>query len=71
MLASSDRKEIEAALPTYTKIDAATASEITLAAYPSRLDAARLQKVADLMLEYKYINNPIDVASVIATSAGG
>ncbi|WP_245899121.1 ABC transporter substrate-binding protein [Nonomuraea indica] len=70
-LASSDRKEIEAILPTYTKIDARTAAAITLGTYPSRLDAARLKKVADLMLEYKYLTSPIDVQSVIAAPPGG
>ncbi|MEV0825621.1 ABC transporter substrate-binding protein [Nonomuraea rubra] len=68
-LASSDRKEIEAMLPTYTRIDAKTASVITLGAYPSELNANRLQKVADLMLEYGYLENPIDVKSVIAAPA--
>ncbi|MBF8190441.1 ABC transporter substrate-binding protein [Nonomuraea sp. K274] len=70
-LASSDRKEIEAMLPTYTKIDAKTASSITLGTYPSELDASRLQKVADLMLEYGYLKSPLDVKSVIAQPAGG
>src|SRR5690606_22127894 len=53
-VASSDRKEIEAMLPEYTKIDAQTASVITLGTFPSELNADRLQKVADLMLEYGY-----------------
>ncbi|AQZ66072.1 putative extracellular solute-binding protein [[Actinomadura] parvosata subsp. kistnae] len=70
-LASSDRKEIEAMLPKYTQIDAKTASVITLGAYPSELNANRLQKVADLMLEYGYLKNPIDVKSVIAAPAAG
>ncbi|MEV0997572.1 ABC transporter substrate-binding protein [Nonomuraea sp. NPDC050202] len=65
-LASSDRKEIEAMLPKYTKIDAKTASVITLGSFPSELNANRLQKVADLMLEYGYLKSPIDVKSVIA-----
>ncbi|MEV4286463.1 ABC transporter substrate-binding protein [Nonomuraea bangladeshensis] len=68
-LASSDRKEIEAMLPKYTKIDAKTASVITLGTYPSELNANRLQKVADLMLEYGYLKNSIDVKSVIAAPA--
>ncbi|MEV0617897.1 ABC transporter substrate-binding protein [Nonomuraea sp. NPDC050404] len=68
-LASSDRKEIEALLPKYTKIDAKTASVITLGVYPSELSANRLQKVADLMVEYEYLKSPIDVKSVIATGA--
>jgi NitT/TauT family transport system substrate-binding protein len=70
-LASSDRKEIEAMLPTYTKIDAKTASVITLGTYPTALNENRLQKVADLMLEYGYLTSPIDVKSVIAAPASG
>ncbi|WP_433438963.1 ABC transporter substrate-binding protein [Nonomuraea sp. CA-141351] len=65
-LASSDRKEIETMLPTYTKIDAKTASVITLGTYPSELNANRLQKVADLMLEYGYLKSALDVKTVIA-----
>ncbi|GGS94193.1 ABC transporter substrate-binding protein [Nonomuraea spiralis] len=68
-LASSDRKAIEEALPKYTKIDAKTASVITLGTYPSELNENRLQKVADLMLEYKYLTSPVDVKSVIAAPA--
>ncbi|NUP64015.1 MAG: ABC transporter substrate-binding protein, partial [Nonomuraea sp.] len=66
-LASSDRKAIEEMLPKYTKIDAKTASVITLGTFPSELNENRLQKVADLMLEYKYLDSPVDVKSVIAT----
>ncbi|MEU1722488.1 ABC transporter substrate-binding protein [Actinomadura sp. ATCC 39365] len=68
-LASSDRKVIEETLPKYTKIDAKTASVITLGTYPSELNENRLQKVADLMLEYKYLTSPVDVKSVIAAPA--
>ncbi|MFC5817348.1 ABC transporter substrate-binding protein [Nonomuraea harbinensis] len=64
-LASSDRKEVEAMVPTYTKITPEVASVITLGTYPSELNADRLQKVADLMLEYKYLEKPIDVKSII------
>jgi NitT/TauT family transport system substrate-binding protein len=70
-LASTDRKEVEAILPKYTKIDAKTASVITLGTYPSELNANRLQKVSDLMLEYKYITSPLDVKSIIAGSSNG
>ena len=70
-LASSNRKEIEALLPKYTKIDAKTASVITLGTYPSELSATRLQKVADLMLDYKYLTSPVDVKSIIAAPSNG
>lgn len=66
-LASGDRKVIEATLPTYTTLDARTAAEITLGAYPSRFDVVRLQNLADLMLEYRYLREPLDVTSVLAT----
>jgi NitT/TauT family transport system substrate-binding protein len=68
---STDRKELEKALPTYTKIDAKTASVITPLAYPTELTANRLQKVADLLLEYQYIKTPIDVKSVIVAPPAG
>ncbi|MEU7830047.1 MULTISPECIES: ABC transporter substrate-binding protein [unclassified Nonomuraea] len=70
-LASSNRKEIEAILPTYTKIDAKTASVITLGTFPSELSATRLQKVADLMLDYKYLTSAFDVKSIIAAPSSG
>ncbi|MBT2224953.1 ABC transporter substrate-binding protein [Nonomuraea sp. NEAU-A123] len=70
-LASSNRKEIEAILPTYTKIDAKTASVITLGTYPSALSANRLQKVVDLMVEYQYLKSPIDVNSIIVAPPAG
>jgi NitT/TauT family transport system substrate-binding protein len=66
-LVASDRKVIEGALAQYTKIDAKAASVITLGTYPSELNENRLQKVADLMLEYKYLDSPVDVKSVIAS----
>ncbi|MGP3911614.1 hypothetical protein [Nonomuraea sp. 10N515B] len=37
-LATSDRKEVEAVLPTYVKIDAATATQTSLGAYPTAVD---------------------------------
>ncbi|WP_214326208.1 ABC transporter substrate-binding protein [Nonomuraea sediminis] len=64
-LAASDRKEVEAVLPTYTKIDAATASKITLGVFPVSVDSGKLQKVADLMKEYGYLQAPIDVKTVL------
>ncbi|MFG3443067.1 ABC transporter substrate-binding protein [Nonomuraea sp. NPDC047897] len=70
-LASNDRKEVEKVLPTYTKIDAQVASVITLGSYPSELNENRLQKVADVMLEYKYLDSPIAVKNYIVTAAGG
>ncbi|MFI6319583.1 ABC transporter substrate-binding protein [Nonomuraea sp. NPDC050556] len=69
-LAAKDRKEVEAVLPTYTKIDAKTASVITLGSYPTTMNESRLQRVADLMLAYKYIENPLNVKDLLVGSTG-
>ncbi|GIH67717.1 MULTISPECIES: ABC transporter substrate-binding protein [Microbispora] len=60
-IADSDRKAVEKVLPTYTKITPDAASIITLGAYPSTLNATRIQRVADLMLEYGYLKAKMDV----------
>ncbi|WP_336208255.1 ABC transporter substrate-binding protein [Nonomuraea sp. LPB2021202275-12-8] len=69
-LAAGDREEVEAVLPSYTRIDPATASAIALGGFPTKLDPARLQRVADLMLRYGYVSEPIDVKSVVAAAPG-
>ncbi|NRQ34404.1 ABC transporter substrate-binding protein [Nonomuraea sp. NN258] len=68
-LAAGDRKEVESIITTYTKIDAQTASTMTLGTYPATLTAERLQKVADIMLAHKYLDSPVDVKSVIVAPA--
>ncbi|WP_084961393.1 ABC transporter substrate-binding protein [Thermoactinospora rubra] len=69
-IVAKDRKEVEAVLPTYTQIDAKTASVITLGSFPTSLNESRLQRVADLMLAYKYIDKPLDVKSMLAGPTG-
>ncbi|MBO3746758.1 ABC transporter substrate-binding protein [Streptosporangiaceae bacterium NEAU-GS5] len=64
-IADSDRKAVEAVLPTYTKIDAATASIITLGSFPTTLNPTRIQRVADLMLEYNYLKSKMDVQPLL------
>lgn len=66
-LASTDRKQVEAVLPTYAKIDAQTASVLSLPGYPTSLNATRLQRLADLMLQDGLLKNKVDMKSVIFT----
>ena len=67
-LASADRKNVEAVLPTYAKIDAATAAALALPAYsPAAPGATQLQRLADLMLQQHLITSAIDVHDVIFT----
>jgi NitT/TauT family transport system substrate-binding protein len=65
-IAATDRKAVEGILPTYTKgIDAGVAAVITLGTFPTSLDEARLQRVADLMLEQGYLKSKIDAKTLL------
>lgn len=64
---AADRKVVEAVLPTYAKgINAKVAASMSMGTYPTSLDAAALQRVADLMSEFQYVDKPIDAKSFIA-----
>lgn len=69
-IAVADRKAVEEILPTYTKIDAATAAAITLGTFPTRLDESRLQRVADLMLDQGYLKSRIEAKVVLPGTPG-
>ncbi|WP_244460165.1 ABC transporter substrate-binding protein [Microbispora triticiradicis] len=64
-IAGSDRKAVEKVLPNYTQIKPEAASIITLGAYPSTLNPTRIQRVADLMLEYGYLKAKMDVSPLL------
>jgi NitT/TauT family transport system substrate-binding protein len=65
---AANRKLVEQIIPTYTKIDKQTASLVSLPAFPTTLDAKRLQRVSDLMQQYGLLQNHLDVASMIIAS---
>lgn len=64
-LVAGDRKVVESILPTYTKIPPAMASRIRIARYPSSVSRARMQRVADLMLQYGYLKSKFDAGSLL------
>lgn len=68
-LARSDSAEVTAALRKYTKIDQATASTMKLGGFSTAVDPARVQRVADLMLEFGYLKQKFDVNSILAGGA--
>ncbi|MFG2077983.1 ABC transporter substrate-binding protein [Nonomuraea maritima] len=69
-LAATDQEKVRKVLPTYTKLDQGVTGEVTLGAYPTATDAAALQRVADLMLEEKYLNKPMDVRKLLSPASG-
>jgi NitT/TauT family transport system substrate-binding protein len=65
-LAASDRKEVEKALPVYAKIDEKTASLMQLPGFPITMNVQRLQRVADLMVEFGYLKEPFKAETLTA-----
>jgi NitT/TauT family transport system substrate-binding protein len=71
-LALGDRGKVEPMLVEFSGVDQDTARMATLLTFQSKLDATRIQRVPDLMLEFKVIKKPIDVEKmVVATAPAG
>jgi NitT/TauT family transport system substrate-binding protein len=64
-----DRTVLEPILVKHVKIDPATAPLVTIADYPERADAIRLQRVADLMQEFAVIEQRLDVSKMLLEPA--
>ncbi|WP_433259319.1 ABC transporter substrate-binding protein (plasmid) [Streptosporangium sp. CA-135522] len=74
--AADDRNAVTQVIPTYTKIPPQTAGIITLGTFPTSLDADRIQRVANAMLEHGYLTKKFDVRPLLApaltpTTTGG
>jgi NitT/TauT family transport system substrate-binding protein len=61
----SNRATVEQTLPTYTKIDAPTASLISLPNYLTSLDTTRLQRMSDLLTQFGALPKPVDVGAML------
>lgn len=68
---AQDRTKVEPLLPRFARIDAQTASIITLLKTNSRADATRLQRVPRLMLQFGYIQKDVSAASMIIAPPQG
>jgi NitT/TauT family transport system substrate-binding protein len=64
-VAASSRKAVEQILPTYSKIPPQVASVMSMPVFPTALSAIRLQRAADLMLQYRLIHQHLDVATMV------
>ena len=69
-LATGDRKTVEQVLPTYARLDARTAAALNLPGFPSSLDPAQLQRLADMMLQDGLLKKKIDAGSLVFSPAG-
>lgn len=64
-VASTDRKAVEQVLPTYAKIDAQTASVVSLPGYPTSVNPMRLERLIGLMQQDGMLKNKINPDDVI------
>jgi NitT/TauT family transport system substrate-binding protein len=64
-MAADDPEAVVAILPTYTTLTPELAGEISQPLYVSEIDAAALQPVVDLMVEFELIESAPDVASLV------
>nr|WP_223168013.1 ABC transporter substrate-binding protein [Nonomuraea sp. SYSU D8015] len=63
--AAEDRQLVASMLPNVIKIDAKTAGIISLGIFPIDLHPGRIQRVADVMQEYDYIESHLDVGPIL------
>ncbi|MFD9895561.1 ABC transporter substrate-binding protein [Amycolatopsis sp. NPDC059027] len=68
---SADRAKIEPLMVKYAKVDQDTAALTTLLTFQSTLDARRIQRVPDLMLQMGAITTKVDAAPMIVPQVNG
>jgi NitT/TauT family transport system substrate-binding protein len=66
---ATDHKTVQSILPSYTQITPQVAATLSYGSYPSTLSATRLQRVADIMQQYGYLNTKIDIKTLLSTGA--
>ena len=62
---AADRNNVETILPKYLKIDPKTLAVINIGTFPTSLNAVRLQRVADLMMEFNLVRTRPLAASLL------
>ncbi|MFD5829730.1 ABC transporter substrate-binding protein [Lentzea sp. NPDC060358] len=67
---AADRPTVEPLIVEYAKVDKETAGLVHFGAYPTTLDATRLQRVVQLMKTYQMLDKDIDVKSMIIQPSG-
>jgi NitT/TauT family transport system substrate-binding protein len=61
----ADRQVLTQTLPTFTQIEPATAQTIHTGVFPTSINTTRLQRVADIMRQYGYLQRPLDVKTLV------
>ncbi|MFG2005440.1 ABC transporter substrate-binding protein [Spirillospora sp. NPDC048911] len=64
-LAAQDRNAVVNILPSYAGLDKSTAASIVIGPFVTSTSATRLQRVADLMLQYGFLKEKFDVNTIL------
>ncbi|MEU6722616.1 ABC transporter substrate-binding protein [Nonomuraea wenchangensis] len=70
-LMENNREVVSKVLPTFTQIDAATAATVTFPYFSSSDNPVRLQRVADWMLEARWLTKAIEVKTLMSPTTSG
>ncbi len=65
----ADRSKVDPLLEKIAKVDKETAQQTTLTDFVSSLDPSRIQRVVDLMVEFKALDKRLDVAEMTVRPA--
>ncbi|MCP2246764.1 ABC transporter substrate-binding protein [Lentzea aerocolonigenes] len=68
--AAADRPTVEPLLVDYAKVDKETAGLVHFGAFPTTLDATRLQRVVQLMRQYQLLDKDLDVKPMLVQPSG-
>ncbi|WP_157996083.1 ABC transporter substrate-binding protein [Thermomonospora amylolytica] len=66
---ATDRKVIEEVLPEFAKLDPQTARIMTMPGFPTSLNTARVQRLADLMHEQGVLKKKMDVKPLLINAS--
>jgi len=67
---ATDRPTVEPLLVEYAKVDKETAGLVHFGAFPTTLDATRLQRVVQLMVRYQMMDKELDVKPMLIQPSG-
>ncbi|WP_245744049.1 ABC transporter substrate-binding protein [Lentzea fradiae] len=67
---AADRPTVEPLLVEYAKVDKETAGLVHFGAFPTTLDATRLQRVVQLMQRYQMLDKELDVKPMLIQPSG-
>ncbi|NRQ34412.1 ABC transporter substrate-binding protein [Nonomuraea sp. NN258] len=69
-LAATDRAALAEVVPLYTQTPKEAVMTMAMGTFPTSLNPARIQRVADLMSEFGYLKTKVDVKAMVVTGSG-